>query len=30
MDCGDLIERVIVGQRSTFICPTCQPDPVVN
>jgi len=30
IDCGDLIERVIVGQRSTFICPTCQPDPVVN
>ena len=26
IDCGDVIKRIIVGQRSTFICPTCQPD----
>jgi formamidopyrimidine-DNA glycosylase len=30
MDCGDEIIRIIVGQRSTFICPTCQPDPETN
>ena len=29
-DCGDEIIRIVVGQRSTFICPTCQPDPEVN
>jgi formamidopyrimidine-DNA glycosylase len=23
-ECGTLIERIIVGQRSTHICPTCQ------
>lgn len=28
--CGDVIERITVGQRSTFICPTCQPWPAVN
>jgi formamidopyrimidine-DNA glycosylase len=26
--CGTPIERLIVGQRSTHICPTCQPSPV--
>lgn len=25
--CGTPIERLIVGQRGTFICPTCQPTP---
>lgn len=25
--CGALIERLIVGQRSTHICPVCQPAP---
>jgi formamidopyrimidine-DNA glycosylase len=23
--CGDLIERIVVGQRGTHFCPTCQP-----
>ncbi len=27
-ECGTLIERIIVGQRSTHICPTCQIAPV--
>lgn len=27
--CGTLIERIIVGQRSTHICPICQPYPEV-
>jgi formamidopyrimidine-DNA glycosylase len=27
-ECGALIERIIVGQRSTHICPTCQIAPV--
>jgi formamidopyrimidine-DNA glycosylase len=27
--CGTLIERLIVGQRSTHICPNCQPGPEV-
>lgn len=25
--CGTPIERIIVGQRSTFLCPVCQPIP---
>jgi formamidopyrimidine-DNA glycosylase len=25
--CGTLIERIVVGQRSTFFCPACQPAP---
>ncbi|MCS6881707.1 MAG: bifunctional DNA-formamidopyrimidine glycosylase/DNA-(apurinic or apyrimidinic site) lyase [Oscillochloridaceae bacterium] len=25
--CGTPIERIVVGQRSTFFCPTCQPLP---
>jgi formamidopyrimidine-DNA glycosylase len=25
--CGTPIERIVVGQRSTFYCPTCQPAP---
>lgn len=25
--CGTLIERIVVGQRSTFFCPACQPFP---
>jgi formamidopyrimidine-DNA glycosylase len=25
--CGAPIERIVVGQRSTFFCPTCQPSP---
>lgn len=24
--CGDVIERLLVGQRGTWRCPTCQPD----
>jgi formamidopyrimidine-DNA glycosylase len=27
-ECGTLIERIIVGQRGTHICPTCQIAPV--
>jgi len=27
-ECGSLIERIIVGQRSTHICPSCQIAPV--
>ncbi len=25
--CGTPIERIVVGQRSTFFCPVCQPSP---
>lgn len=25
--CGGPIERIVLGQRSTFYCPTCQPSP---
>lgn len=25
--CGAPIERIVLGQRSTFYCPTCQPSP---
>ncbi|MCX7792639.1 MAG: bifunctional DNA-formamidopyrimidine glycosylase/DNA-(apurinic or apyrimidinic site) lyase [Chloroflexaceae bacterium] len=25
--CGTPIERIVVGQRSTFFCPACQPSP---
>jgi len=27
--CGTLIERIVVGQRSTHLCPKCQPDPAI-
>ncbi len=27
--CGTPIERIVVGQRSTFFCPTCQPSPLM-
>jgi formamidopyrimidine-DNA glycosylase len=26
-ECGTVIERTVVGQRSTHFCPTCQPAP---
>ena len=26
-ECGETIERLVVGQRGTHICPTCQPKP---
>ena len=25
--CGDVIQRIVVGQRGTHYCPTCQPSP---
>ena len=28
--CGATIERIVVGQRSTHICPRCQPSPVTG
>ena len=28
LECGTIIIRLVVGQRSTHICPTCQPGPV--
>jgi formamidopyrimidine-DNA glycosylase len=29
-ECGTLIERIVVSQRGTHYCPSCQPDPVVR
>jgi formamidopyrimidine-DNA glycosylase len=28
--CGRRIERIVVGQRSTHLCPRCQPEPVAS
>lgn len=28
LECGTIIVRRVVGQRSTHICPTCQPEPI--
>jgi formamidopyrimidine-DNA glycosylase len=25
--CGTVIQRIVVGQRSTHFCPHCQPEP---
>ncbi|MCJ7552223.1 MAG: bifunctional DNA-formamidopyrimidine glycosylase/DNA-(apurinic or apyrimidinic site) lyase [Anaerolineae bacterium] len=25
--CGYMLERIVQGQRSTYLCPVCQPDP---
>jgi formamidopyrimidine-DNA glycosylase len=29
-ECGTLIQRIVVGQRGTHICPTCQPMPAAD
>lgn len=26
-ECGTVVERIVVGQRSTHYCPSCQPEP---
>ncbi len=28
LECGSIIVRRVVGQRSTHFCPTCQPEPI--
>ena len=28
--CGSVIERIVIGQRSSHFCPVCQPTPKIN